>query len=65
VRRELFGERGLAALADALELPPRTWLNFESGCTIPGHILLAFIEVTKVDPHWLLTGEGEKFLSND
>jgi hypothetical protein len=26
--------------------------------TIPGRILLHFIEHTGADPHWLLTGEG-------
>ena len=27
---------------------------------MPLQALLAFIEVTKADPHWLLTGEGRK-----
>jgi hypothetical protein len=60
VRRESFGDGdgGIAALARALGIPARTWENYERGVTIPGRILLHFIEHTGADPHWLLTGEG-------
>jgi hypothetical protein len=58
IRRERFGDDGVSALSRALEIPARTWLNYESGVTIPAVVMLQFIEVTGTDPHWLLTGEG-------
>jgi hypothetical protein len=61
IREEVFGE-DLGRLAHDLRLSPRTWLNYEAGCTIPAQVILDFIEVTRVHPHWLLTGEGEKYL---
>ena len=57
VRLVMYGERG-HLMADALNLPARTWANYESGVTIPGLVLLRFIEFTGVDPRWLLTGDG-------
>jgi hypothetical protein len=64
VRRESFGDGddGLAALARALGLPARTWENYERGVTIPGWVLLLFLEQTGAAPHWLLTGEGDRYL---
>ena len=64
VREELFGEYGASILADALCLPSRTLLNYESGCTIPARVLLRFLEVTDTDPHWLLTGAGPRYRSS-
>src|SRR3954447_23902407 len=61
VRVELFGERGGPELARQLEIPNRTWYNYEIGVTVPAEILLRFLEVTSVEPHWLLHGDGEKF----
>jgi hypothetical protein len=63
IREELYGEHGGPLLAAALDLPFRTWVNYEVGCTIPAHSILRFIEVTYAHPHWLLTGEGDKYLS--
>ncbi len=60
IRREWFGEEGVAPLAEALRVPERTWLNYEAGVTIPAQVILRFIAVSGVNPHWLLTGEGEK-----
>jgi hypothetical protein len=65
IREELYGEHGGPLLADALELPFRTWHNYEAGCTIPAQSILRFIEVTDAHPHWLLTGEGDKYLSDE
>ena len=48
-----------------LRLPVRTWLNYEAGVTIPGEVLLRFIDAAGVDAHWLLTGEGPKYRSAD
>lgn len=61
IREELYGEHGGPMLAEALRLPFRTWYNYESGCTIPAQIILRFIELTDADPHWLLTGDGNRY----
>jgi hypothetical protein len=63
VRLELYGAHGGPLLAEALRIPFRTWLNYENGCTIPAPSMLRFIELTKANPHWLLTGLGEKYLA--
>ncbi len=65
VREELFGAVGVSILADALSLPSRTLLNYESGCTIPARVLLRFLEVTGTEPHWLLTGTGTRYRSSE
>ncbi len=61
VRRELYGERGAPKLAEDLELPTRTWLNYESGVVIPATVILRFIDLTGANPRWLLTGQGERY----
>jgi hypothetical protein len=61
IRTELYGDRGGPELARQLEIPNRTWYNYEIGVTVPAEILLRFLEVTAVEPHWLLTGEGAKY----
>ena len=40
-------------------------MNYEAGCTIPAPVILQFIELTGAHPHWLLTGEGPRFLDRD
>jgi hypothetical protein len=61
VRLAKFGERGIATLAQALKIPARTWEHFEGGVTMPAWIILEFVELTGVEPHWLLTGEGDQY----
>jgi hypothetical protein len=61
VRRELYGERGAPRLAEDLELPTRTWLNYESGVVIPATVILRFIHLTGASPRWLLTGQGNRY----
>ena len=61
VRIELFGEDGGHDLADRLGIPFRTWLNYESGVTIPGEILLLFLETAGIEPLWLLRGVGPRY----
>ena len=61
VRMELYGENGGPMLANALGLSFRTWLNYESGVTIPALVMLHFIELTGACPHWLLTGEPPRY----
>jgi hypothetical protein len=57
VREDRFGEDA-DSLAEQLDIPLRTWMNYEEGVTMPAEILLLFIEATRVNPHWLLTGRG-------
>jgi hypothetical protein len=61
VRDDMYGEHGGQFLADALGIPLETWLNYESGVVVPAYPVLQLIEVTRVSPHWLLTGQGEKY----
>ena len=63
IRLETYGEDGITDLAEALGLPARTWRNFEDGVRIPGEVLLRFLLLTGAEPHWLLTGEGDKYRS--
>jgi hypothetical protein len=58
---ELFGEHGGPELARKLDLPARTWYNYETGVTVPAEVLLGFIDQTGTNPLWLLTGEGPKY----
>jgi hypothetical protein len=59
IREILYGEDGASFLADALDIQVATWLNFESGVTMPAHVVLKLIDVARVNPHWLLTGRGD------
>jgi Peptidase S24-like len=61
VRQELFGEHGGPELARRLDLPARTWYNYETGVTVPAEVLLSFIDQTGANPYWLLSGEGERY----
>lgn len=61
VRQELYGEHGGPLLALALDVPFRTWAGYEEGESMPAETLLRFLEVTRANPQWLLTGEGGKF----
>jgi len=63
VRVDLYGAHGGPLLAEALQIPFRTWLNYENGCTIPAPSILRFIELTRTSPHWLLTGRGDKYVT--
>jgi hypothetical protein len=63
IRIDLYGENGGPMLADALQLPSRTWANYESGITIPGPVLLRFIVLTGACPRWLLTGDPPEYAS--
>jgi hypothetical protein len=61
IRIELFGEDGEQEVADQIGIPSRTWFNYEAGVTIPGEVLLQFLEITGVEPIWLLCGTGPKY----
>jgi hypothetical protein len=62
IRREMFGENGGPLLAGRLDLPFPTWVGFEAGRSIPALAILRFIELTRVNPRWLLKGQGDKYL---
>src|SRR5215469_2426216 len=61
LRAELYGERGGPELARRLGLPVRTWYNYESGVTVPAEVILKIVELTSVEPIWLLHGKGPKY----
>jgi hypothetical protein len=61
LRLELFGERGGPEMARRLGIPVRTWYNYEGGVTVPAEVVLKIIELTAVEPVWLLHGKGPKF----
>jgi len=63
IRQEKFGDHGGPELARRLNLPARTWYNYETGVTVPAEILLAFIDETGANPLYLLSGEGSKYRS--
>ena len=65
VRIAFYGDHGGPLLAQALGIPFRTLHSYEAGRTIPAHSILRFIRLTGVDPHWLLTGDGARFLDRD
>ncbi len=60
LRTEFYGDRGGPDLARALGIPVRTWYNYENGVTVPAEIILRVVEMTSVEPVWLLRGEGPK-----
>jgi hypothetical protein len=59
IREDLCGEYGAQFLADALDVRVETWLNYESGVTVPAYVVLKLIDIARVNPHWLLTGQGD------
>ncbi len=59
IREDLCGEHGAQFLADALDVRVETWLNYETGVIAPAHVVLKLIDIARVNPHWLLTGQGE------
>ncbi|WP_240907327.1 ester cyclase [Paludisphaera rhizosphaerae] len=64
IREDLFGERGGPELARRLGIPVRSWYDYETGVRIPSDVLLAFLDETGAEPHWLRTGEGPRYRSD-
>ncbi|WP_197491179.1 helix-turn-helix transcriptional regulator [Planctomyces sp. SH-PL62] len=62
IRQELFGDHGGPELARRLNLPARTWYNYETGVTVPAEVLLSFIQLTGTSPTYLVSGEGARYL---
>jgi hypothetical protein len=65
VREERYGRNGGPLLAAFLDIPGKTWANYEGGVTVPAEVLLRFMEVTGADPAWLLYGEGHRYTGED
>ncbi len=61
IRQELYGENGGPLLAEALHVTFRCWLEYEEGVSIPGEVMLRFLELTNVNPRWLLAGQGPQY----
>jgi hypothetical protein len=64
IRTELYGERSLAEFARRIGVPVRTWYSYETGVTVPAEILLQFVDLTQLEPLWLLHGRGPQFLTD-
>src|SRR5262249_16063640 len=62
LREDMYGEFGSQFLADALEIPVQTWLNYESGVVAPAHVVLQLLVLARVNADWLLTWIGEKYV---
>ena len=58
--RHLWGG-DFPALVDSLDLPRPTWMNYESGVMMPASVLLRFIILTAVEPHWLWRARVPKY----
>jgi hypothetical protein len=61
LRLECFGEHGGPLLARRLRIPQRRLARIEAGVPFSAHLLERLMEITHVNPAWLLTGEGERY----
>jgi hypothetical protein len=58
---QIFGERGGPMLAELLGITQRRLARIEAGGPIPAEIILKLIDLTGVNPGWLLSGESEVY----
>jgi len=65
IRIDLFGEFRRLELARLLRISDRKLERFETGSTLPAEIILILMEVTGANPHWLQSGEGERYLGRE
>jgi hypothetical protein len=63
IREELYGSNGASCLALSLEIPQRDWEAFEMGEQMTAELMLAFIEITGANPHWISSGLGDKYVT--
>jgi hypothetical protein len=61
IRCDWNGDDGAQFFADSLGIPMGTWLNYESGITVPGEIILNLLVTTRVTSQWLLSEQGAKY----
>jgi DNA-binding XRE family transcriptional regulator len=62
VRVALYGESGAERLAELVGVPRQTWINYESGVSMPAIVALRFLEVARLSPSWLLSGDGPRYV---
>ena len=62
IREDAFGENGRSAFARALGIPLTSYLNFENGRVPPMDIVVKMMGLTRVNPRWLVHGEGPQHL---
>lgn len=63
VRLQLYGECGGPMMAEQLGIPQRRLARIEAGGPISAELILKLINVTGVNLRWLLSGEGETYVS--
>lgn len=61
VREEVFGRNGGPEVARRLNLPARTWYNYETGVSVPAEVLFDFAELTGAEVRWVMTGGGPRY----
>jgi hypothetical protein len=58
LRIEVYGPRGAAECARAIEVNVRAWYNYETGrIDIPARVMLRFMVLMNLDAAWLLKGD--------
>ena len=65
IREEAFGRWGKSAFARALGIPLTSYLNFENGRVPPMDVIVNMVELTRVNPRWLVHGKGKPYLPED
>ncbi|RQW86302.1 MAG: XRE family transcriptional regulator [Geobacter sp.] len=51
-------------IADALEISPRSWQQYENGASIPGgKVLESLLVKLRVNINWLLSGSGQMYFA--
>jgi hypothetical protein len=62
IREAAYGKHGRSAFARALGIPLTSYLNFENGRVPPMDIVVKMMALTRVNPRWLVHGEGPQYL---
>jgi len=65
IREDAFGKNGRSAFARALGIPLTSYLNFENGRVPPMDIIVKMMALTRVNPQWLVHGDGAQYLPKD
>ena len=65
IREAAYGKHGRSAFARALGIPLTSYLNFENGRVPPMDIVVKMMALTRVNPRWLVHGEGSQYLPKE
>ncbi len=65
LREAAYGKHGRSAFARALGIPLTSYLNFENGRVPPMDIIVKMMALTRVNPRWLVHGEGPQYLPKE